>query len=189
MARMKTNKDTRVFATGSIRDSAEGKPRLSLLPYDLLIHVANWLEKGGKHYGDHNWRLGQPKQEVFDSLQRHCEKYWEGLKDEDHLSAIIVNAFFLMHVDLYMSDNPELNNLNPMGWKDKIEHSYRAKKFGEEDYVYGNEYIAYIDKGGHNHCFIYNLTVDENIPIDEWSLEEWNGDEWVKMKRLNVEIW
>jgi len=33
--------------------------------------------------------------------------------DEDHLSAIIVNAFFLMHVDINLSYNPDLNNLDP----------------------------------------------------------------------------
>jgi hypothetical protein len=31
-----------------------------------------------------------------------------------------LNAFFLMHVDLNMSDNPDLNNLNPMGWKNNL---------------------------------------------------------------------
>ena len=110
---MKISDTQRTFATGSIRDSDEGKPRLDLLPYDLLTHVANWLEKGGKHYGDNNWRKGQPKKEVFASMMRHVIKYWMGHTDEDHLSAIIVNAFFLMHVDLNMSDNPDLNNLHP----------------------------------------------------------------------------
>jgi hypothetical protein len=50
-------------------------------------------------------------------MYNHMRKYWAGWTDEDHLSAIIVNAFFLMHVDLNLSDNPDLNNLNPMGWK------------------------------------------------------------------------
>ncbi len=110
---MKSSGKTREFVTGSKRDSAEGKARMDLVPYELLIPVANWLEKGAEKYGDNNWRKGQPKKEVFASLMRHVVKYWMGHKDEDHLSAIIVNAFFLMHVDLSMSDNPDLNNLHP----------------------------------------------------------------------------
>jgi hypothetical protein len=75
------------------------------------------MEQGAEKYGDNYWRKGQPKREVYNSMYNHMRKYWAGWTDEDHLSAIIVNAFFLMHVDLNLSDNPDLNNLNPMGWK------------------------------------------------------------------------
>jgi len=110
---MKSSGKTREFVTGSKRDSSEGKPRWDLIPQDLLVHVAKWMEQGAEKYGDNNWRKGQPKREVYNSMYNHMRKYWAGWTDEDHLSAIIVNAFFLMHVDLNLSDNPDLNNLHP----------------------------------------------------------------------------
>jgi hypothetical protein len=70
--------------------------------------------------------------------------------------------------------------------------NYRAKRFGEEEYVYGWEYYAYIDKGGHNQCFLYAgsyLEPDSTIPIDEWTLQAFDGKKWIDRKHLEVEIW
>ncbi len=66
---------------------------------------------------------------------------------------------------------------------------YRAKEYGSETYIYGHKYIAYIDKGGHNHCVIHNYIVDEYIPVDECTLQEIIDNKWVKMKKLEIEIW
>lgn len=99
---------TREFSSGSIRDSADGKPPFELLPWDLMGRVAIWYGLGAEKYGANNWRLGQPQSAVIGSLLRHLTKFILGYKDEDHLAAIIWNAFSLMNVDEYFSDDPNL---------------------------------------------------------------------------------
>jgi hypothetical protein len=108
---MKSSGKIRQFSSGAVRDSAEGKSRMGLLPLDLLERVAVLYGEGANKYGDNNWRLGQPKSAVFDSMMRHITKYSMDMTDEDHLSAIIWNALSLMNVDMYYSDNPDLNDM------------------------------------------------------------------------------
>lgn len=109
--KLKSSGKKREFSTGSVRDDATGKPRMELLPYDMLVRVSEWYALGAEKYGDNNWRLGQPKKAVFGSLMRHLTKYSMGMTDEDHLAAVIWNAFSLMNVDMYYADNEDLNNL------------------------------------------------------------------------------
>lgn len=100
----------RNFSTGAVRDTAEGKPRMGLLPLDLLRRVAMHYTKGADKYEADNWRLGQPKDTTMDSLLRHLYAYRAGMDDEDHLSAVIWNALSMMHVDENLLDtNPELD--------------------------------------------------------------------------------
>lgn len=108
MEPLKTSGKIREFSSGSVRDSAEGKAPFELLPWDLMERVAIWYGLGADKYGRNNWRLGQPQSAVIGSLLRHLRKYILGYKDEDHLAAIIWNAFSLMNVDQYFSDNPDL---------------------------------------------------------------------------------
>jgi hypothetical protein len=98
----------RTFPTGSTRDNADSKPRMELLPYDLLERVAIWYGLGAKKYGDNNWRKGQPQSAVIGSLMRHISKYMRGMKDEDHLSAIVWNALSLMNAETYYKDNEQV---------------------------------------------------------------------------------
>lgn len=107
---MRSSGKIRQFKTGAVRDDGSGKPRMELLPLDLLERVSKWYGLGAEKYGDNNWRLGQPKREVIGSLIRHLSKYMRGDDDEDHLSAVIWNALCLMNVDEYYPDNPDLNN-------------------------------------------------------------------------------
>jgi hypothetical protein len=107
---MKSSGTKTHFASGAVRDSADGKPRMELLPLDLLARVATWYTLGAEKYGDNNWRKGQPKSHVMGSLIRHLTKYQMGMTDEDHLSAVIWNALSLMNVDEYHADNPTLND-------------------------------------------------------------------------------
>lgn len=96
---IKTSSARTEFSTGSVRDSQDGKPRYSLIPPKPLERVAMHFTDGADKYGDFNWHLGQPSSRVIDSLMRHVEKYRAGLKDEDHLAAIVVNAMFLMEFE------------------------------------------------------------------------------------------
>ena len=107
---MKSSGKVRQFESGAVRDDNTGKPRMELLPFDLLERVSKWYGLGAEKYGDNNWRLGQPKREVMGSLIRHLTKYMKGDTDEDHLSAVIWNAFSLMNVDEYYKENEYLNN-------------------------------------------------------------------------------
>lgn len=103
-------KPIRTFETGAVRDTAEGKPRMGLLPLDLLKRVAKHYQIGAEKYEPDNWRKGQPKDTTMDSLLRHLESYRKGETDEDHLSAVIWNAFSMMHVDEYLlREHPELD--------------------------------------------------------------------------------
>lgn len=100
----------REFSTGAVRDSGEGKPRMGLIPKDLERRLAKLYTKGAELYGADNWRKGQPKDATMDSLERHLEAYRRGETDEDHLSAVIWNAFSMMNVDEYLlEDHPELD--------------------------------------------------------------------------------
>lgn len=108
---IKSSGKTSEFTSGSRRDSLDGKPRMELLPYDLLSRVAVWYGLGATKYGDNNWRMGQKQSHVLGSLMRHLDKYIRGESDEDHLSAVIWNALCLMNVDTYHSDNPSLSDL------------------------------------------------------------------------------
>lgn len=105
---MKSSGTKREFVTGAVRDSGEGKPRMGLLPFDLLARVAILYGEGADKYGANNWRLGQPQSAVVDSLLRHLTKYLMGMEDEDHLAAVVWNALSLMNVDEYMRDNPDV---------------------------------------------------------------------------------
>lgn len=104
----------KVFKTGAMRDSSASKPPMVLLPYDLMDRVAVLYGKGGAEYGDNNYRLGQRSSDVFDSLQRHARAYYMGKTDEDHLAAIIWNAFCLMNNETYYRDDEYICDLQ--GW-------------------------------------------------------------------------
>lgn len=105
---IKSSGKVRQFEGGAVRDSAEGKAPFELLPWDLMERVAVWYGLGADKYGANNWRLGQPQSAVIGSLLRHLRKYIMGYRDEDHLAAIIWNAFSLMNVDEYYKDKPYL---------------------------------------------------------------------------------
>ncbi len=85
------------FATGSVRDTNEGKPRFELITpialYELAMHYSN----GAKKYGDDNWTKGQPLRRYIESLERHLFKEKMGFTDENHAAAIIWNAMAYLH--------------------------------------------------------------------------------------------
>jgi hypothetical protein len=105
---MKSSGEIREFASGAVRDSATGKARMELLPYEFLMRVADWYGAGADKYGDNNWRKGQPQSAVVGSLSRHLAKYVMGMRDEDHLAAIVWNAFSLMNAEEYYGDNRDV---------------------------------------------------------------------------------
>jgi hypothetical protein len=85
------------FITGSRRDTQTGKGRYDLIPTDALRRLAQHYENGAVKYGDRNWELGQPLGRYLDSAIRHVQNVLEGLKDEDHASAVAWNMFAYIH--------------------------------------------------------------------------------------------
>lgn len=83
------------FSTGSQRDTQEGKPRFELIPVEFLTALAELYAWGAEHYGDDNWRLGQPKQRVEASMLRHVYSVIRGDDDEDHYTRAVFNLIFL----------------------------------------------------------------------------------------------
>ena len=86
------------FATGAVRDSAEGKPRPELISPFAMERLAEWLRKGAEKYAPRNWEAGIPLSRCTASLCRHLLKFQQGATDEDHVAAILCNAMFIAHI-------------------------------------------------------------------------------------------
>jgi len=97
----------RNFSTGSRRDSAEGKPPLSKLMWKALREVAFVHLYGDTHYGQGNWRKGQPYSEASNSMLRHWDAFFNDGEDIDptseryHTAHMAWNALFLLHMQLH----------------------------------------------------------------------------------------
>ena len=94
---VKDSGDRRTFATGSVRDRGDLKPRPDMISPFALMRVGEHMRKGAAKYGDGNWELGQPFSEVTASMHRHLLQWEQGDQDEDHLAAIVFGAQALMH--------------------------------------------------------------------------------------------
>jgi hypothetical protein len=102
------------FATGSRRDTREGKGRYDLLSPVFIARLAKHFENGAAKYGDRNWERGQPLSRYMDSAMRHLFKYLEGHRDEDHLAAAAWNIAAIIHTEEMLGRGklpPELDDL------------------------------------------------------------------------------
>ncbi|MEO7099082.1 MAG: dATP/dGTP diphosphohydrolase domain-containing protein [Luteolibacter sp.] len=79
------------FATGSVRDSQEGRGRFDLLPAFAISEVAKHFEAGARAYAERNWEKGQPTSRYLNSALRHIFKHLDNQTDEPHLSAAAWN--------------------------------------------------------------------------------------------------
>lgn len=84
------------MSTGSRRDTQVGKSRPDLMNPLVLRRLGMHFANGCDKYGEKNFELGQNTSRYRASLGRHMLDYDEGLKDEDHLAAIIWNAMGIM---------------------------------------------------------------------------------------------
>jgi hypothetical protein len=102
------------FDTGARRDVQTGKPRYELIPTRPLTRVAELYARGAEKYGEHNWQKGMPFLRTFGSLLRHAFAYALGDRSEDHLAAVVFNAFALMHYEEEVAAGrlpPELDDM------------------------------------------------------------------------------
>lgn len=118
---VKQTKGKTHFPTGAVRSDDKGKPQLALLPWDLMPRLAQHYLKGAEIYGNDNWRYGMRSSHVENSLMRHVQQYHVGDHDEDHLSAIVFNAFCLMYNEENFSDNNEVHDLPKLRWNKKYQ--------------------------------------------------------------------
>lgn len=77
-----------------------GKPRVDLVPPEMIFAFAEVAAKGIEKYPERNWEKGMPYSKVYAPLLRHLMKWWMG-QDVDsgeqgtglsHLSHVLWNA-------------------------------------------------------------------------------------------------
>lgn len=122
--KMHDSRKRQKFASGAVRDAAEGKPRPDLISPYANLRIGEWLREGAEKYSERNWEAGMPISRCVASLCRHLEAFKMGRTDEDHLAAIVVNAQFIMHYEAMiergvlpasLDDMPKYEQLNKKG--------------------------------------------------------------------------
>jgi len=113
-------------STGSVREPNKNKLRYDLIPPECIKRMAQHYQAGALKYSERNWEKGLPLMDTYASLMRHVMAWAEGKTDEDHLAAIVWNAFCLMFTERSISDGslpkelddrpyymlPKINNLS-----------------------------------------------------------------------------
>lgn len=95
----------RNFDTGAVRDSEEEKEDyIETISWTALKRHAQYMTKKKSRYGAGNFKKGIPIDSYERSMVRHIQKYFENKyeggtveTEEDHLAAIVFNAFGIMH--------------------------------------------------------------------------------------------
>ncbi len=85
------------MATGSVRDSREGKGRFELISPFALARIAGVYERGAAKYASRNWEKGQPYSRFLDSALRHMNRFAMGWTDEDHVAQAAWNLLAILH--------------------------------------------------------------------------------------------
>lgn len=82
------------------RSPEDSRERYSLIPVKQLQRVALHYTKGAEKYGQDNWkeatRDNLPR--ALDSLLRHTYQLVSGETSEDHMAAIVFNAFLIDYI-------------------------------------------------------------------------------------------
>ena len=96
---IKDSGERREFESGAVRDMAEGKGLMVVMPAAALLRLSRHYEHGAKKYGRWNYNRGIPVSSFMDSALRHIMKYLDGWDDEDHLSAAAFNILGAMEME------------------------------------------------------------------------------------------
>lgn len=97
---MKDGGKKQSFGEGmAIRDTADDKPRPDLISPFAEERQGAWLGMGARKYAERNWEKGMPFSRCVASLRRHIMRFQQGMKDEDHLAAVMFNAMALIHYE------------------------------------------------------------------------------------------
>jgi len=101
MTQMQSSGEERVFKSGAIRDGGK-KPMLQLISPHALMRLGEWLrfacqDRHPKPYPPRNWEQGLPFSDTVGAMERHIQKFKMGLRDEDHIAAILFGGMVLAH--------------------------------------------------------------------------------------------
>ena len=88
------------------------KPRISLIPAEAILGLADVLTFGAKKYGDHNWSNGIEFTRLMDAIDRHHLEFKMGIdldkeSNKSHLLHMMANICFLYWLLLH---KPEFDN-------------------------------------------------------------------------------
>ena len=84
------------YSSGALRDNSE-KIKWHLVPVEAMKRVAQHYTNGAKKYSDDNWKKGIPSTRFLEGALRHLQQYRLGLRDEDHLSAVVFNILGIIY--------------------------------------------------------------------------------------------
>ena len=81
--------------SGAMKD-LDSKPRMDLIPSEIIEGLAEVFTYGAQKYDDHNWRKGLNHGIHYSAAMRHMANYWKGIDlDEEsgihHLKHAMVN--------------------------------------------------------------------------------------------------
>jgi len=85
------------FASGMVREPNLFRGRFDLIPPIAMRKLAVHYERGALKYSDRNWEKGGPLSRHLNSAISHLQKFLEGNRTEDHLSACTFNVFAIQH--------------------------------------------------------------------------------------------
>ena len=100
MAELKDSGIRQQFSSGAVRDTAEGKPMLGLIPGWPLLAWGWVMAAGAKKYAARNWEQGMPISRYIESAKRHIELYQLGFRDEPHLWQALWNIGSAVHTQV-----------------------------------------------------------------------------------------
>jgi len=98
---MQSSGEERTFESGAVRDGGK-KPMLQLISPHAHMRLGEWLrfacqDRQPKPYPPRNWEKGMPFSETIGALERHIQKLKLGMRDEDHVAAMLFGAMVLAH--------------------------------------------------------------------------------------------
>lgn len=106
----------RTFQTGAKRDTDVGKPRMDLIPPELLIALGNVFRDGAAHYGEHNWEKGIPLNQHIASLMRHVVAVMQGDHSENHDEKMAANVAMFIATARRIESGKLPRELDTIGW-------------------------------------------------------------------------
>ena len=126
--------DMKKYGDGGFRKDDSDRPRPELISPYAEEREAQWLSDGAKEHAVRNWEKGIPFSRCMASLERHTIKIKQGLKDEDHLSAVRCNAGFMIHFEEMIRKGKLPASLNDLpGYEEEDYDSKESVKEEEED--------------------------------------------------------
>ena len=87
----------------------KGKPRIHLLPPEVIFAIVEILEFGATKYGEFNWQKGIPMSEIYDATLRHLLAWQMGETNDPesgkpHVYHAACNLAFMIYFHQHRPD-------------------------------------------------------------------------------------